>query len=151
MWYTDAMPSDQDHHVVWERRQAELWDRVFQVTQDVMALAQTLEGGGAVAVVREELTRSAVAVGMELVRANAADVRTDFVRHVRMARLRAIETDYLLRLVYVLQQQEDIQRDLSSVITQYAAIVDLLRKFGRHTGKEADVIVRHTHGPRVID
>lgn len=145
------MPSNDDHHVMWERQQVELWDRVFQVTQDVVSLAETMEGSRAVAVVREELTREAVAVGVELVRANAADARTDFVNHVRRARLKAIETDYLLRLVYVLQQREDIQRDLSSVITQYSAIVDLLQKFVRHASGEKNVIARHTHSLRVVD
>ncbi len=29
---------------MWERRQAELWDRIFQVTQDVVTLAETLPG-----------------------------------------------------------------------------------------------------------
>lgn len=137
--------------MVWERRQAELWDRVFQVTHDVVTLAGALEGDRALSVICEDLVRSALAVGIELVRANAADDRAVFQRHVRFARLKAIETDYLLRFVHVVQQRDEVQRDLSSLITQYSAIVDLLERFVRHARNEKDVVARHTRGPRVVD
>jgi hypothetical protein len=52
-------------------------------------------------------------------------------------------------LAYVLQQRDDVQRDLSSIITQYTGIVDLLQKFIRHTRTEKNVISRHTKGPRI--
>jgi hypothetical protein len=41
-------PSDQ--HISWEHRQAELWDRIFQVTQDVVTLADSMsdDAGGSV-------------------------------------------------------------------------------------------------------
>ncbi|MFH1354115.1 MAG: four helix bundle protein [bacterium] len=139
----------EETHVVWERRQAELWDRIFQVTQDVITVAETLSDTVGYAVVRQELVRAATAVGVELVRANAADSAGEFERHVKEARIRAIESDYWLRLVYVLQQQEDVQRDLSSVISQYTAIITLLQRFLTHTQGEPDVLFRHTKGPRI--
>jgi predicted acyl esterase len=47
------------HNAIWERRQAELWDRIFQVTQDVVTLADSLEEKRGEAVMREELLRYA--------------------------------------------------------------------------------------------
>lgn len=135
--------------MVWERRQAELWERIFQVTQDVVTLVEALDDSVGYAVVRQELVRSATGVGAELVRANAADSAGDFERHVKEARMKAIESDYWLRLVYALQQQENVQQDLSSVISQYSAIITLLQRFLSHTQGESDVISRHTKGPKV--
>lgn len=139
----------QEAHVVWERRQAELWERIFKVTQDVVTLVESLDDSVGYAVVRQELVRSATGVGAELVRANAADSAGDFERHVKEARMKAIESDYWLRLVYALQQQENVQQDLSSVISQYSAIITLLQRFLSHTQGESDVISRHTKGPKV--
>ena len=135
--------------MVWERRQAELWERIFQVTQDVVTLVEALDDSVGYAVVRQELVRSATGVVAELVRANAADSAGDFERHVKEARMKAIESDYWLRLVYALQQQENVQQDLSSVISQYSAIITLLQRFLSNTQGEADVISRHTKGPKV--
>lgn len=136
-------------HVVWERRQAELWDRIFQVTQDVVTLAESLNGSPGLRELREELLRCAMAVGAELVRANAADSPMEFERCVREARLKAIEADYWLRLVYVLQRKDAVQRDLSSIIAQYAAIIGLLQRFVQHTHGEVNVLRRHGKGPLI--
>lgn len=143
------MNMDSQHDITWERRQAELWDRIFQVTQDVVALADSMDDSTGGKVVKNEMVKAAMAIGTQLVRANAADDPPEFHRCVHEARLKAIETDYWLRLAYILQQRDDVQRDLSSIITQYSAIVDLLQKFVRHTGTEKNVIARHTRGPRV--
>jgi len=142
---------DQKQHVVWERQQPELWDRIFQVTQDVVTLAESLEDSIGQNVVRTELVKSAMGVGAQLVRANAATEAADFQRHVGEARMLAIEADYWLRLIYVLQQREEVQQDLSNVITQYASIITLLQKFMRHTKGEVNVIAKHANkGPRVV-
>lgn len=141
------MPAED--HLTWEHRQAELWDRIFQVTQDVVTLAGSMDDEAGDNVVRIEMVKTAMQVGVELVRVNAAETAAEFNKHLQEARLKAIETDYWLRMAYVLQQQEDVQRDLSSIITQYAGIVDLLQKFVRHTRMEKDVLARHTKGPRV--
>lgn len=138
-----------EEHLSWEHKQAELWDRVFQVTQDVVELADSLDNDTGASVVREEMIKSAMAVGVELVRVNAADAKVDFEHHLSEARMKAIETDYWLRMAYVLQEREDVQRDLSGIITQYASIVEMLQKFMRHTKNEKDVLARHTRGPRV--
>lgn len=143
------MKADETHSITWERRQAELWDRLFQVTSDVVALADSLDEGVGGRVVKERMVSSAMSVGAELVRANAAEMADEFKRSVRESRMKAIETDYWLRMAYVLQQREDVQRDLSSIISQYAGIVDLLDRFIRHTKGENDVLARHTRGPRV--
>jgi len=143
------MLTDEQHKATWDRRQTELWDRIFQVTQDVVTLADTMDDTVSYSIVRSEMVKSAMAVGAELVRANASDEPTVFFHHVQESRLKAIETDYWLRMAYILQQRDDIQRDLSSIITQYAAIVDLLQKLIRHTRTEKNVIARHTRGPRV--
>jgi len=143
------MPADDQHTVTWEHRQAELWDRLFQVTSDVVALADSLGDDAGASIVKESMVRSAMGVGAQLVRANAADEAADFRASIKEARLRAVETDYWLRMAYVLQQREDVQRDLSGIISQYAGIVDLLDRFIRHTKTERDVLLRHTRGPRV--
>ncbi len=143
------MPSDDQHTVTWEHRQAELWDRLFQVTSDVVALADSLSDDTGGSIVKESVVRTAMGVGAQLVRANAADEAGEFRASVKEARLKAVETDYWLRMAYVLQQREDVQRDLSGIISQYAGIVDLLDKFIRHTKSERDVLLRHTRGPRV--
>jgi len=145
------MEADEQHTITWERRQAELWDRIFQVTQDVVALAETLEDDIGSAVVKTEMVRSAMAVGGKLVRANAAERVDDFRHNIQEARLAAIETDYWLRMTYVLQQKDEVQRDLSSIITQYTGIVDLLQKLLRHTRGEKDVLAKHAKGrnPRI--
>jgi four helix bundle protein len=143
------METNSERHAIWERRQTELWDRVFQVTQDVVTLVETIEGSAGISAVRDELVRASMAVGAELVRANASDSAGTFEKHVKGARLKAVEADYWLRLIYVLQQEENVQRDLSGVISQYSAIVTLLQKFIRHTQTEPSVVKRHTKGPWV--
>ncbi len=143
------MKSNSERHVIWERRQTELWDRVFQVTQDVVTLVETIEGSAGISAVRDELVKAAMAVGAELVRANASDSAGSFEGHVKKARLRAVEADYWLRLIYVLRQEEDVQRDLSGVISQYSAIVTLLQKFVSHVELEPSVVGRHAKGPLV--
>lgn len=143
------MKSDDQHSITWEHRQAELWDRLFQVTSDVVTLADSFGDDVGGRIVKESLVKSAMGVGAELVRANAADQSEEFRSSIREARYRAIETDYWLRMAYVLQQREDVQRDLSSIITQYSGIVELLDRFIRHTKTEKDVLARHTRGPRV--
>ncbi len=149
MVYNFSMSTDERHKVTWEHRQAELWDRIFQVTQDVATLVDTFKPERAGDVIKVELVKTAMAVGTELVRANAAEDALSFRKHLTQARLYAIETDYWLRMSYVLQQQENVQQDLSSIISQYASIIDLLLKFSRHTEQEPHVIARHTKGPRI--
>jgi|GEM_PF-2547601 four helix bundle protein len=141
--------SGDEQHVVWERRQAEIWDRIFQATLDVVAVADTLNDSIGQSQLREQLVKAAMGVGAELVRANASNSATGFEKYVDEARMKAIETDYWLRLMYVLQQKDDVQRDLSGVITQYASIISLLNKFMRHTRDEPNVIAKHTKGPKV--
>jgi len=123
--------AERNQQVMWERRQAEIWDRIFQVTQDVVTLAESLDDSVGQNVVRQELIKSAMAVGAQLVRANAATESSIFQRYVKEARMKAIEADYWLRLIYVLQQREEVQQDLSSVISQYASIITMLQKFMR--------------------
>lgn len=144
-----AMNSEVDRHIVWERRQAELWDRIFQVTQDVVTLADSFDEGTGGRTLKEEMVRSAMQVGSHLVRATASDERDGFYRHLTEAKMRAIETDYWLRLAYVLHQREEVQKDLSSIITQYGAVIDLLNKLMRHVHEEPDAPLRHHRGPKV--
>lgn len=138
-----------DKHIVWERRQTELWDRIFQVTQDVVVLADSFDNGTGGAILKEEMVRSAMQVGSNLVRATASDEGQTFYGHLLEAKMRAVETDYWLRLAYVLQQREDVQKDLSSVITQYSAVIDLLQKMMRHVHDEKGAVIRHHRGPKV--
>lgn len=149
MYNKTMPPSDAQHVTTWEHRQAELWDRIFQVTQDVIVLADSLESTTGSKQVQEELVKTALQVGRHLVRANAAEQAPEFAEHLKEARLKAVETDYWLRLTYILQQREEVQRDLSSIITQYTSIVDLLQKFSHHIAHERDVIRKHTKGPRI--
>ena len=136
-------------HQVWERRQAELWDRIFQVTQDVVVLADSFEDTSGGVILKQEMVKAAMQVGSHLVRATASDDREGFYNHLHEAKMRAVETDYWLRLAYVLQQREDVQKDLSSIITQYGAVIELLQKMMRHVREEKDVVARHHKGPRV--
>ena len=142
------MEEDERRTVTWEHRQAELWDRIFQVTQDVVTLGQTLRSDGS-AVVRDEMIKAATAVGIHMVRANAADEANDFTHHVTEARLKAIEADYWLRISFVLQQDEDAQKDVSSILSQYTAIVDLLHKLSHHVAGKPSPSPKHTKGPLV--
>lgn len=139
-----------DHNITWEHHQDELWERIFQVTQDVASVAQTVASAGH-AVVSTELTKTAMSIGTELVRANAADNAAEFRACLKEARLRAIETDYWLRMAFVLQQQSNLQQDLSGIIVQYAAIIEMLEKFSRHASSEKNVLGKHAGrmGPRV--
>ena len=50
------MPSEQ-HNNTWEHHQAELWDRVFQVTQDVVDLAGNLSDEGGNETVKDEMIK----------------------------------------------------------------------------------------------
>jgi len=141
--------NEEEKHAVWERRQAEIWDRIFQVTSDVVAMAESLDQSVGQKILQEELVKTAMEVGAQLVRANASNSAGQFEEFVEEARMKAIETDYWLRLIYVLQQRDDVQRDLSSVITQYAAIITMLQKFMSHARSEPDVIAKHARGPKV--
>ncbi|MEK7556347.1 MAG: four helix bundle protein [Patescibacteria group bacterium] len=115
----------------WEQKQGELWERVFQVTQDVVSLADLPGEGTGMNVCKTEMVKSAMNVGRHLVRANAADEAARFKEALEEARLSAIETDYWLRLLYLLQQEDEVQRDLSGIINQYSAIVELLGRLTR--------------------
>lgn len=137
-----------EHAVIWERRKAELWDRIFQVTQDVVVLAEHMNEVAGTKVLREELTKAAMDVGKFLARATASNGEAGFQKNLEEARLKAIESDYWLRLAYIVQQQEDVQHDLSSVISQYGSIIDLLNKMERHV-QEAHDSPLHTRGPKV--
>lgn len=139
----------EEQHALWERRQAELWDRLFQVTSDVVTLADSLDNDTGGSVIRTEMVKVAMRVGAELVRANAADTGVEFRTSIEEAKLKAVETDYWLRMAYVIQQREDIQRDLSAIINQYAGIIDMLDRFIRHTKAEKNVMARHVKGPKV--
>lgn len=139
----------QDNHQRWERWQTELWDHIFQATQDVVLLADSLEQGVGEAVVKQFLVKASMQVGAELVRANASDNQGEFVGHVKAARLQAIETDYWLRLAYALQQKRNVQHDVSVLITRYATIIDLLLKRVEHIRREPNSLKRHTKGPVV--
>ena len=140
------MPAESVQTHVWEHRQTELWDRIFQVTQDVVAISDQIadEHGGSV--VKKNMVESSMQVGVELVRANAAEDEDQFHEHLQEARFRAIETDYWLRLAYTLQQQDDTQRDLSGVVTQYSAIIDLLHKLSDHVAKETALAAKQAKG-----
>lgn len=145
-----ANPSSADQHaILWERRQAELWERIFQVTQDVVALAEGLNDKAGAKVLKEAMIHSAFAVGEQVVRATAAEERGDFTHHLQEAKMKAIETDYWLRLTYIIAQREDVQHDLSSIISQYAAVVELLQKMTKHIREEKDAVHRHSHGPKI--
>lgn len=120
-------------HTGWEQKQGELWERVFQVTQDVVSVADVAGGGTGVNICKSEMVKSAMNVGRHLVRANAAEEVPRFSAALEEARLSAIETDYWLRLLYLLQQEEEVQRDLSSIINQYSAIVELLARLSRQS------------------
>ena len=143
------MRTEEDRNVAWEQRQAELWDRIFQATQDVVTLAEGLSDAVGLGHVRHELVRCAMAVGANLVRANASDSGPDFERYVTEARMKAIEADYWLRLIYVLQQRDNVQQDLSSVISQFSSIIGLLQKFAQNTHAGSDALHNHTRGSRV--
>lgn len=136
------------HTAVWEHRRAELWDRIFQVTQDVVTLAETLQETAGTRVVQAELIKAAMDVGKYLARATAAEEETHFQKNIEEARLKAIEADYWLRLAYIVQQREEVQRDLSSIITQYVGIIELLHKMSRHVRSAHDVTA-HTRSPKV--
>lgn len=116
----------------WEQRQAELWERIFQATQDVVSLADGAGDGHGVGICKSEMVKAAMSVGRHLVRGSASASSGVFEKSLEEARLSAIETDYWLRLLYLLQQEEEVQRDLSSVINQYSAIVELLSRLSRH-------------------
>ena len=143
------MAMTQEQHVIWERRQAELWDRIFQVTQDVAMLADTIEDTSGGTILKSEMVKSAMAVGSCLVRATASDRKDDFSKFLHESKMKAVETDYWLRLAYILQEREDVQKDLSSIITQYASIVDLLSKMMQHVRSERDFSAHH-RGPKVV-
>ncbi len=128
-----------EHRAVWERRQAELWDRIFQVTQDVVHIADTMEETSGGVVLKQGLLNAAMSVGKFLVRATASDSETHFRTNVEESRMQAIEADYWLRLAYIVQQHEGVQRDVSNVITQYASIIDLLKKMETHVDRTHDV------------
>ena len=144
MAYTVSMPSSEEKTAIgWEQKQAELWDRVFQATSDAAALAASLEDDAGGSVIKQELVRTAMKVGLELVRANSAESASDFQGSVLEAKQAAVEVDYWLRLSYVLQQRDDIQRDLSSLITQYASIIELLERTVKNAKKERGIAPAH--------
>lgn len=119
-------------NVSWEQKQAELWERIFQATQDVVMLADVAGDASGVGICKTEMVKSAMSVGRHLVRGSASSSTSAFEKSLEEARLSAVETDYWLRLLYLLQQEEEVQRDLSSVINQYSAIVELLSRLSRH-------------------
>lgn len=141
--------SEEQKKATWDRQQAELWDRIFQAIGDVVDVAENMQDSTGVIHLKEQLIKTSMGVGAELVRANASYSSRQFNKYINEARLKAIESDYWLRLIYVLQQRKEIQQDLSNVISQYNTIINLLNKFIKHTKDEPDVISKHTKGPKV--
>lgn len=127
------------HRALWERRQAELWDRIFQVTQDVVHVADSLEETSGGVVLKQGLVSAAMNVGKFLVRATASEIESDFRKNVAESRMQAIEADYWLRLAYIVQEHGGVQRDVSNIITQYASVIDLLKKMETHVDHTHDV------------
>ncbi len=136
------------HRALWERRQAELWERIFQLVQDVAVLIDSFADRSGGSVMKEALMRSSMSIGKHLVRATAADHEKDFVMHIEEAKMQAVEADYWLRIMYVVQPHEESQRDISNVIAQIASIVDLLTKMSGHLEKQHDAS-EHMAGPKV--
>lgn len=136
------------HRALWERRQAELWERIFQLAQDVASLADRFQESAGGAVMKEELLKSAMNIGKYLVRATAADSERHFIKHIGEAKMQAIEADYWLRIMYVVQPHEEVQRDISNVITQIASIVELLAKLVGHLETQHDAS-EHMAGPKI--
>lgn len=137
-----------EHRALWERRQVELWERIFQVTQDVVHLSDTIEETSGGSVLKQSLVVAAMNVGKFLVRATATEQEAEFRKNVEEARMQAIESDYWLRLAYIVQQHEGVQRDVSNIITQYASIIDLLKKMETHVDHAHDADA-HTARQRV--
>lgn len=127
----------------------ELWDRLWQVTSDVVAFADELPETDSSKILREQLVRSAMRVGAEVVRAQAADDPVEYQQGIVEARLKAIETDYWLRLAYTLQQESGVQQDLSTILSQYQSIVDHLISLGKHVGQEQGL--KKVAGKRIVN
>lgn len=126
------------HRQLWERRQAELWERIFQMAQDVTSLVGSFDDTPGVVVMKQELLKSSMNIGKYLVRGTAAVSERAFVQNIEESRMQAIEADYWLRLAYVVQQQESLQRDISNAITQIATIIELLKKMAHHLEHQHD-------------
>lgn len=141
--------SEEQKQAAWDRQQAELWDRIFQVISDVVDVAENMQDTTGVTHLKEQLIKTSMGLGADLVRANASHNVRQFNKYMNEAKLKAVEADYWLRLVYVLQQRKEIQQDLSGVISQYNTIINLLNKFIKHTKDEPNVISKHTKGPKV--
>ncbi len=120
------------HRALWERRQAELWERIFQLAQDVTPLADSFEDTAGARVIKEELIKSSMNIGKYLVRATSANAERDFLHNIEESRMQAIEADYWLRLVYVVEQRDAVQQGVSTIIAQLAGIIDLLKKMTEH-------------------
>ena len=137
-----------EHRALWERRQAELWERIFQLAQDVVQVADSFheESGGAV--IKKELVISSMNIGKYLVRATASDSEKEFMYNVEEARMQAIEADYWLRLAYIIGQKEEVQRDVSNIIAQLAAVIEMLQKMTHHLESKHDA-TSHMRGPKV--
>lgn len=120
------------HRALWERRQAELWERIFQLAQDIAVLADSFEESAGGRVMKEELIKSSMNIGKFLVRATSANAEHTFIENIEESRMQAIEADYWLRLIYVVDQRSSMQQGVTNVITQLAGIIDLLKKMEDH-------------------
>lgn len=137
-----------DHRALWERRQAELWERIYQLAQDVAHVSEVLHETTGGLVIKQELVRSTMNIGKYLVRATASDSEKEFTKDIEEARMQAIEADYWLRLAYIVGQQEEVQRDVSNIIAQLSAIIEMLKKMTSHLVREHDASA-HMRGPKV--
>lgn len=139
-----------EHAAFWERHRTELWDRVFQAAGEVSLLADSLEGGAGLTLAREKLLQAAFGVGVALVAANAADDHVHFMKALSQAVTQAVEVDYWLRLLTVLGRSNNLQQEVTGLLAQYGAVVQLLRRLRQHVGAEPNAVARHTRkGPRV--
>lgn len=127
------------HRVLWERRQAELWERIFQLAQDVAGLADTFEATAGGSVIKQELVKSSMNIGKYLVRATAANTQKEFLQNIEEARMQAVEADYWLRIAYVVEQKEAVQHDVTSAISQITGVIELLKKMAEHVENAHDV------------
>ncbi len=137
-----------EHRALWERRQAELWERIYQLAQDVAQVSDALHDTTGGSVIKQELVRSTMNIGKYLVRATASDSQQEFTRDVEEARMQAIEADYWLRIAYIVGQQEEVQRDVSNIIAQLSSVIELLKTMTSHVARQHDAKA-HMKGPRV--
>jgi len=104
------------------QKRYDLEERTLVFTQDVISFTQKLTKNIANIEIIKQLVRSAGSIGANYIEANESFSKKDFILRIKICRREAKETIYWLKLLVILESQEEERRKLIQEATELMKI-----------------------------